>query len=207
VGYADCDAQCFAIGSRVVCAGVYLRLETPQKPDRHEIRASIAVDMTNEREHARDGSESSDRLALRAGEPADAAALERMSTGPIAGKRRFIDESLQRRDVVTARAEGELAGYIIWDRAFFGRPFVWLLGIDPRFRRRGIGRRLLREFEVRCAGESLFTSTNESNLAMQRLLEAGGFVRSGRLENLDPGDPEIFYYKNGEKGGRRAMNG
>ena len=144
-------------------------------------------------------SETIEGLELRAGKPADAEALAGMSTGSIAGKRRFIEESLQSRIVVTACAGGELAGYVIWDRAFFGRAFLWLLGTDPRFRRRGIGRRLLGEFERRCPGEPLFTSTNRSNRAMQQLLEAAGFVPSGSVENLDPGDPEIFYYKKGAR--------
>jgi hypothetical protein len=30
---------------------------------------------------------------------------------------------------------------------------------------------------------------------MQRVCDALGFVRSGRIENLDEGDPEIVYFK------------
>jgi len=132
---------------------------------------------------------------LRPAVPSDADAIVRISTGPIADKRAFIVESLARRDVVTAHASERMVGYIIWDRAFFGRPFAWLVGVDPAFRRRGVGVLLMRGFETGCRGESLFTSTNESNRPMQALLARLGFLPSGRVENLDPGDPELFYFK------------
>ena len=53
----------------------------------------------------------------------------------------------------------------------------------------------MRHIESICVGKKLFTSTNESNTPMQRLCEQLGFVRSGRIENLDEGDPEIVYFK------------
>ncbi len=39
----------------------------------------------------------------------------------------------------------------------------------------------------------LFTSTNASNIAMQRLLVASGFIDSGIVHGLDDGDPELIY--------------
>ena len=53
----------------------------------------------------------------------------------------------------------------------------------------------MRYIESACPGEKLFTSTNESNAPMQRLCEKLEYVRSGRIENLDEGDPEIVYFK------------
>jgi hypothetical protein len=35
----------------------------------------------------------------------------------------------------------------------------------------------------------LFASTNESNVPMQALLDSLGYVQSGIINNLDPGDP------------------
>lgn len=125
----------------------------------------------------------------------DLEALVRISTGHIAGKRRFISESLATRAVRVAEIDAAAVGFIVWDRAFFSRPFVWLLGVDPAFRRRGIAGQLLDAFESGSLGETLFTSTNESNLVMQELLTARGYVYSGRVEHLDPGDPERFYCK------------
>ena len=40
----------------------------------------------------------------------------------------------------------------------------------------------------------LFTSTNQSNTPMQALLALLGYVRSGVIDNLDPGDPELVYF-------------
>ena len=41
----------------------------------------------------------------------------------------------------------------------------------------------------------MFTSTNQSNLPMQRLCDRLGYVKSGYVENLDEGDPELIYVK------------
>jgi ribosomal protein S18 acetylase RimI-like enzyme len=69
------------------------------------------------------------------------------------------------------------------------------LGVDPAFRRRGIAARLLAAYERGCIGEPLFVSTNESNHPMHELLNRSGYQRSGSVDNLDPGDPEVFYFK------------
>jgi ribosomal protein S18 acetylase RimI-like enzyme len=49
--------------------------------------------------------------------------------------------------------------------------------------------------EKMCKTPKLFTSTNESNIIAQKTYEANGFVRTGYIENLDEGDPEIIYFK------------
>jgi ribosomal protein S18 acetylase RimI-like enzyme len=133
-------------------------------------------------------------LSLRPATLADVDAIVRISTGPIANKRAFVVESLAMRTVLTACVAERVVGYLIWDRRFFGCPFAWLVGVDPAFRRRGIATRLLREFALACPREALFTSTNESNTGMQTLLARSGFLPSGRVENIDLGDPEMFFF-------------
>ncbi len=135
------------------------------------------------------------QLDIRPATPRDISDLVRISTGPIAEKRAFISASITRRSVLLAALDGRTVGYIVWDREFFGRHFVWLLGVDPLYRRRGIAAHLLRIFEARTLGEPLFVSTNASNVAMQALLTSLGFVLSGQVDNLDPGDPELFFFK------------
>jgi hypothetical protein len=49
--------------------------------------------------------------------------------------------------------------------------------------------------ESECRTEKLFTSTNLSNLPMQSLLAKRGYKLSGVIDNLDPGDPELVYFK------------
>ena len=115
------------------------------------------------------------------------------STGHIANKRPFIEASFERRSVLGAVIASDVAGYTIWDRSFFSRPFVWLLGVRDAYRRRGVATGLLAAVASAVAGEALFTSTNESNAAMRELLTRSGFLYSGRIEHLDPGDPELFF--------------
>lgn len=67
--------------------------------------------------------------------------------------------------------------------------------VDPDYRRRGVGTALVRYVESSVSSRKLFTSTNKSNLPMQKLCESLGYQRSGIVENLDEGDPEIIYFK------------
>lgn len=54
---------------------------------------------------------------------------------------------------------------------------------------------LLRYLLSICETPKLFSSTNQSNDAMQALFAKVGFERSGVIYNLDPNDPEIVYYR------------
>lgn len=90
---------------------------------------------------------------------------------------------------------GQVAGYVLTHGDFFGHGFVSLVVVAPGQQRRGVGLRLLAAAADACQTEKLFTSTNASNLAAQRLFASAGFVRSGRIEHLDEGDPELVYVK------------
>ena len=118
---------------------------------------------------------------------------------PVAGgdarRRQFIRDSVRRGNAFVAVAAGEIAGYVVLDRSFFGRGFVSMLIVHTDHRRRGVGSALIRHAEARCETDRLFTSTNQSNLPMQALLVKLGYSRSGAVDDLDPGDPELFYSK------------
>jgi len=58
----------------------------------------------------------------------------------------------------------------------------------------GAGEMMLRYLMSICETRKLFSSTNQSNRAMQALLAKIGFERSGIIHNLDPNDPEIVGY-------------
>ena len=88
-----------------------------------------------------------------------------------------------------------MLGYAVFDRSLFEQPFVALLCVSGSHRRLGIGSALMRYIGSICAEDKLFTSTNQSNMPMQNLCEQLGFIRSGYIENLDEGDPEIIYFK------------
>jgi ribosomal protein S18 acetylase RimI-like enzyme len=113
----------------------------------------------------------------------------------IPGRQTFIERAIAAHECYLAMLDDAVAGFVVLDRSFYGQPFVSLLIVDEQHRRRHIGSALMRHVESVCPGEKLFTSTNESNTPMQRLCDKLGYMRSGRIENLDDGDPEIVYFK------------
>jgi len=104
----------------------------------------------------------------------------------------------ERGDAVRAavsKGHSQVAGYVLTHDDFFGHGFVSLVVVVPGQQRRGVGLRLLAAAADACQTEKLFTSTNQSNGAAQRLFASAGFVRSGQIEHLDEGDPELVYVK------------
>ena len=112
-----------------------------------------------------------------------------------ASRRRFIGETFAHGRIAVARVDDVLRGFVIFDESFFDQFFVRLLIVHPDSRRRGLATALMRAAELDCQGGKMFTSTNQSNLPMQRLCDRLGFVKSGYVENLDEGDAELIYVK------------
>jgi len=140
------------------------------------------------------------QVTIRPADPADVAAIE--AVDPVAShdddRRRFIAERVAAGQTLVAVVDDALdgdaiVGYLVMDHGFFGRGFVAMLCVHPERRRRGIGQALMRHAEVACRTPRIFTSTNRSNLPMQRLLAGLGYRRSGMVDDLDPGDPELVY--------------
>ncbi len=107
----------------------------------------------------------------------------------------FLVESIRRGHVLIARVDRVPVGFAVVEQSFYGQSFISLLIVHPDHRRRGVATDLVRYIERSCLTEKLFTSTNASNAAMQGLCERLGFIKSGWIDNLDPGDPEIVYFK------------
>ncbi len=120
-------------------------------------------------------------------------ALDRLVAGD--ARRQSLAAAISAGRCLAATSSGQLVGYAIWDCSFYEQGFIKLLVVHPEHRRRGVARALIRHIESICPTEKLFTSTNESNVAMQRVCEGLGFVRTGYIENLDEGDPELVYFK------------
>ncbi len=97
-----------------------------------------------------------------------------------------------------AEAEGRIIGFAVLNRDFFDQPFIALLMVDRDYRRQGAGTALLHGCKAHAPGK-LFTSTNQSNRAMQGLLEKAKFVRCGYIDGLDEGDRELVYYTKNER--------
>ncbi len=80
------------------------------------------------------------------------------------------------------------------ERHFYGRDFVELLFVESTQRRKGVGRSLMRRTLADAGTARVFTSTNDSNDAMQALLTSDDWVLSGVLDGLDEGDPEHVFF-------------
>jgi GNAT superfamily N-acetyltransferase len=136
-------------------------------------------------------------LRVELATPADIAAIQAIDprVGDIAGRAAFLERAVWAGECWLARRNGEIDGFAVFDRSLYDQPFVSLLYVVPERRGAGVATALMMHIETICPGEKLFTSTNESNTPMQRLCERLGFIRSGWIENLDKGDPEIIYFK------------
>ncbi len=111
-------------------------------------------------------------------------------------RRAAVAAHVAARQCHVAWKDGVAVGYLVLTHDFFHSPFIELVVVAPLRRRSGIGRALI-EYCVGLvpAGEKLWTSTNESNPAMRALLPQCGFIESGRVDNLDPGDPELIFVR------------
>jgi ribosomal protein S18 acetylase RimI-like enzyme len=112
-------------------------------------------------------------------------------------RRSFIDRAIREARSWVIERQDVVLGYGIINHEFFGRSFLDLIYIDEKCRGQGLGPKLIDALEQQSNSASLFTSTNQSNLHMQHVLESLGYERSGIIHNLDPGDPELVYVKHG----------
>lgn len=96
---------------------------------------------------------------------------------------------------LVAETAGTLIGYVALEHSFYERGFVAMLFVAPEHRRQGVASGLMRVAETHCASKRIFTSTNESNVAMQQLLTRLGYEPSGTIYNLDADDPELVFSK------------
>jgi hypothetical protein len=68
------------------------------------------------------------------------------------------------------------------------------MAVEPSNRRPGIARELLRYAVALSSTPTIFTSTDQSNLAMMGLLERENWQFSGELEVVDEDDPGLVFY-------------
>jgi ribosomal protein S18 acetylase RimI-like enzyme len=108
-------------------------------------------------------------------------------------RRQFICNAVRAAIAHVALLDHEIVGYTVLEHSFFARGFIATLYVHPDHRRVGLGTALVRHVEGLCKSDRIFTSTNQSNLPMQALMDKLGYTRSGMVDDLDPGDPELFY--------------
>jgi len=108
-------------------------------------------------------------------------------------RRLFIRNAVHDGIAQVAMIDGVVVGYTVLEHSFFSRGFIAMLYVHPDHRRTGVGTALIRHAEGICRSDRIFTSTNQSNLPMQALMDKLGYRQSGIVDDLDPGDPELFY--------------
>jgi GNAT superfamily N-acetyltransferase len=132
-------------------------------------------------------------ICLRGAAEADYSAILAISNTTRWEKSNFLRKMLSRNAIDVATDDERIVGFSAWNREFFSRPFVWLVVVDPDYRGQGIGSLLFAKTERDCKGVRLYSSTNKSNEATRQFHERRGYRIAGELD-LDPGDPEVFYY-------------
>ena len=148
------------------------------------------------RQGRRSGSSQRRGVHVREARPAEFPLLEKMPHAlHYEHHLSFIRHALGTKKCLVAEIDGAIAGFVVWDRGFYARSFLWMLGVDPAHQHLGVASELIEHVERLNAGHGVYTSTNESNAVMQQLLAKRGFAQVGQLENLDPGDPEVFFFK------------
>jgi ribosomal protein S18 acetylase RimI-like enzyme len=111
-----------------------------------------------------------------------------------ANRRGEIEKAIKEQACLVIN-EGKAVGFLLYDTQFFENSFVSLIIIAPEERRKGHASSLLKYFEKVSPTEKIFSSTNQSNIEMQKVFQKNGYTPSGMIENLDPGDPELIYFK------------
>jgi len=110
-------------------------------------------------------------------------------------RRKFVERAIAQGNCFVILLEGQVVGYGVLEHWFYGNGFISMLMVHPEHRKKGVGSAIINHLESVCTTERIFTSTNQSNIPMQSLLAKLGYRPSGKIENLDEGDPELVYFK------------
>lgn len=106
-----------------------------------------------------------------------------------------IKKAILENECYVILTASSIVGFVIFDYRFFDQGWIELIIIDEKYRGKGIAGQA---FELICKQSKtnkVFTSTNNSNIPMQKALTKAGFTFAGELIGLDDGDPELFYFK------------
>ena len=106
-----------------------------------------------------------------------------------------IQQAIKEKRCLLYQANNDAAGFLLFNNDFFGYSFISLVIVKPSERRKGVATVLMSAYLEMAKTSKVFSSTNQSNTSMQQVFQGLGFVKSGFIDNLDEGDPEIIYVK------------
>ena len=109
-------------------------------------------------------------------------------------RRDYIKHTIDKGRCIIVKENNSILGFLTYDTNFFGCTFLSLIIVSPAKRRRGYASSLIAYMLSHSPTQKIFSSTNKSNKSMQKVFNANGFIRSGMIENLDEGDPEIIFH-------------
>ena len=110
-----------------------------------------------------------------------------------------ITKAISNDECFLILADDKEVGFVIFDYRFFDQGWIELIIIDKEYRGKGIGGKTFDLICEQSKSDKVFTSTNSSNTQMQRALMTADFAFAGKINGLDDGDPEHFYYKKVKK--------
>lgn len=105
-----------------------------------------------------------------------------------------IAEWINKQSCYLVEMDNEVIAYGVLNYHFFHHGYIEMLMVKSEHRRQQLGQKLAEHFKSICKDPKLFVTTNQSNEPMQRLLQKCGFMRSGQIDNLDAGDPELVFF-------------
>ncbi|MEM1134996.1 MAG: GNAT family N-acetyltransferase [Bacteroidota bacterium] len=105
-----------------------------------------------------------------------------------------ITKAISDKECFIVLADNREVGFIIFDYRFFDQGWIELIIIEEKYRGKGIGGQAIDLICKQSKTNKVFTSTNSSNIQMQKALTKVGFAFAGKIDGLDDGDPELFYY-------------
>nr|WP_313372340.1 GNAT family N-acetyltransferase [Brucella intermedia] len=149
-------------------------------------------------------------MFIRAALPHDFKAILAIDTTGPSDERRAdkIKDWINGNACYLVEHDGGVVAYGVLTYHFFDCGFIEMLMVSEEFRRKRLGLKLVNYFKTICIRPKLFTSTNQSNVAMQSLLAEADFKRSGYIDNLDENDPElIFFWKTNQSSSSEANRG
>ena len=106
-----------------------------------------------------------------------------------------IQQAIEEKRCLLYQSADTIAGFLLFSNDFFGYSFISLVIVKPSERRKGVASALMMAYMNMAKTSKVFSSTNQSNKRMQQLFHNLGFVKSGFIDNLDEGDPEMIYMK------------